>query len=703
MLNRMLTLRPAHAGLRRHCLELVLACGLIGAAGADEPVLISQFGSGSGTSLKDVVTEKSDADQFGLPLEGGDATSKYLLHPEYSKQMGASVTGAYGTMLGKDAAIGGIVTVGARAKEGIVNLGFKIDRHQFVFTLNHLRQSLEYDFLSGAERVDMTQNSAAGSYKYKLGNDSRNFLELNAYGSRTDSRNLDDATMVFDNGEFFEVANLQRRVAGGKVDGIQAKVAFAPLPGSALAASLGRERLRYDLAGGESSDTRWTKGIEWNQQLFNGYSFTARANEFASQRRYGLGVEKCVADGQQIGFDLIRIRGRDGMPDDNQARLTWAVKLGGRPSCAPRTPSPDPGDSAPTWRGRGLLDQVVLRPDFLPAQIVAKPDDTLRPQRAVGIDRTGLPAGTTIGADGTLDVPLNACVSGVTNVTRNGTAFTNAGQFSVAPSCTRLIIDTGRLPRPTAGLIDTYVVTTGDSQGCSVLTTLTVAPSAVTVTGVNNANCDTTPNAFSFAAQRDVPLNTLVESNAITVTGINAPAPVSIVGGELQIDGGAWTRSTASPNGMSVKAALTVVNGQSVRVRQTSASTHSTSVTTTLTIGGVSGAFTSTTVSAAANAAPTITNLPSLPNGVPRGTSVGLSVTFGDDKPFAGPSAVSVSASAGTISGFSGGSYGNKSFTYTAPPATVTSAAPPVTEILTFSVTDSDGVTTTASINFVAF
>jgi hypothetical protein len=75
-------------------------------------------------------------------------------------------------------------------------------------------------------------------------------------------------------------------------------------------------------------------------------------------------------------------------------------------------------------------------------------------------------------------------------------------------------------------------------------------------------------------------------------------------------------------------------------------------------------------------------------------------VTFGDDKPFGAGSAVSVGASRGTISGFAGGAYGTQSFTYTAPILAVLLS---VTETLTFTVTDSDGVTTTATVTFTVF
>jgi hypothetical protein len=69
-----------------------------------------------------------------------------------------------------------------------------------------------------------------------------------------------------------------------------------------------------------------------------------------------------------------------------------------------------------------------------------------------------------------------------------------------------------------------------------------------------------------------------VTSNTITVAGINTAAAVSITGGEYSVNSGAWT-----------PAAGTVENGDAVQVRLTSS---------TLTIGGVSGAFDVTTEAA---------------------------------------------------------------------------------------------------------
>jgi hypothetical protein len=81
-----------------------------------------------------------------------------------------------------------------------------------------------------------------------------------------------------------------------------------------------------------------------------------------------------------------------------------------------------------------------------------------------------------------------------------------------------------------------------------------------------------------------VALNTVIFSDPITVTGINSPAAISITNGAYSVGGAPFTFL----NG-------TVANGQTVIVQHTSAAAASTAVVTTLTIGGVSGSFTSTT------------------------------------------------------------------------------------------------------------
>ncbi len=100
---------------------------------------------------------------------------------------------------------------------------------------------------------------------------------------------------------------------------------------------------------------------------------------------------------------------------------------------------------------------------------------------------------------------------------------------------------------------------------------------------------DTTPDAFSFADQTDVAVSTLITSNTITVTGIDSATPISVTGGEMSINTGAFT-STAT----------TVNLNDTVQLRQTSSASNSTQTDVTLDIGGVTDIWSVTTVAASA-------------------------------------------------------------------------------------------------------
>ena len=126
--------------------------------------------------------------------------------------------------------------------------------------------------------------------------------------------------------------------------------------------------------------------------------------------------------------------------------------------------------------------------------------------------------------------------------------------------------------------------TSAATPGTGTTTTLNIGGITAPFTSTTGAVVDTTPNAFTFTNMTSVAVNTVTTSAPITVSGINAPAPISITGGTYSIEGGAFT-----------SAAGTVANGESVAVRHTSAPLSGSLTTTTLTIGGVSGAFTSTT------------------------------------------------------------------------------------------------------------
>ncbi len=104
--------------------------------------------------------------------------------------------------------------------------------------------------------------------------------------------------------------------------------------------------------------------------------------------------------------------------------------------------------------------------------------------------------------------------------------------------------------------------------------------------GGSSSPPDTTPDSFSFTAGNPVdPGEENVESPSATVQGIEEAVAISVSGGEYRIGAGGYTRTAG-----------TVSNGQSVQVRVDASDEFSSDASVTLTIGGVSGTYTVTTV-----------------------------------------------------------------------------------------------------------
>jgi hypothetical protein len=120
----------------------------------------------------------------------------------------------------------------------------------------------------------------------------------------------------------------------------------------------------------------------------------------------------------------------------------------------------------------------------------------------------------------------------------------------------------------------------------SITTTITVGGREAQYTTQSTAAvADTTPDAFVFAAQTDVERSVDATSNTVTISGISGVAVIEVVGGQYSLDCTQNFKTTAD----------IVLNGQTVCVRHGTANQFSTTVTTTLVVGGVSAAFSSTT------------------------------------------------------------------------------------------------------------
>lgn len=166
----------------------------------------------------------------------------------------------------------------------------------------------------------------------------------------------------------------------------------------------------------------------------------------------------------------------------------------------------------------------------------------------------------------------------------SGTVSGNPGDVGCGSSCNAQLVEGTDATLNAAAAQGSAFIGYGGDTACG-----TTNPCVVTMDSdktITASFASVVPDSFGFTAQSNVTRDTSVTSNTVTISGIGVAVPISIVGGEYNIDGGAFTNIAG-----------TVSAGQSVSMRLTSSSAFSTPVTATLTIGGVSAQFAVTTAS----------------------------------------------------------------------------------------------------------
>src|SRR5450830_1803164 len=408
--------------------------------------------------------------------------------PQYNQQGGAAIGGSLASPVSKNMAVGILLTAGSDKNEWLLNTGFDLTSNQrFIFSLGQLRQKLDFNFISGSQKATVRQDNIAASYQYFLGKDWLNVAEVNGYISNTGSISLGDKTYFTDSTSLYELWSDPRRIAGGRVTGVQGRLVFTPTSTTTLKVGLGAERLTYNYLTGNDTTTRATGSAELTKRLDNGFNVRASADAAAAQNRYAFGLCKSLSGASQLGVDVVTIKGRDNTFNDNQLLLSYTQSFGGSHASAfgnnPALNNVDasgvPINQAPlgtassntaalnptanTWAS-SLLEQVSRRPSFLPAQVIAKVDATATPTRLIAIDKTAAPAGSSINtATGVITAPTVTAVSGIAGITKNAVAFTNAGQFALSGN--NLVVNPNLITQPAVGAIDTYIVTMNNTTG----------------------------------------------------------------------------------------------------------------------------------------------------------------------------------------------------------------------------------------------
>lgn len=193
----------------------------------------------------------------------------------------------------------------------------------------------------------------------------------------------------------------------------------------------------------------------------------------------------------------------------------------------------------------------------------------------------------TINALTTSNVVTLTGISGCEPVSVSGTGGGSAHQFAIAggigwtnaaDQCVNNgdVVAVRHLSSPTPLDITTTELCVGAGPTvCGDFSSVTVAAD------------DAMPAPFDFGSKTGVALSTLVSSANFFINGFAVPVTASIDIGDFRVAGGPWN----GPGAMGVM----VSPGQAVQVRHTSSAMNNGTVTSTVTIGGVTGTFESTT------------------------------------------------------------------------------------------------------------
>ncbi|ARU28347.1 hypothetical protein [Cellvibrio sp. PSBB006] len=168
-------------------------------------------------------------------------------------------------------------------------------------------------------------------------------------------------------------------------------------------------------------------------------------------------------------------------------------------------------------------------------------------------------------------------------------------------------------------------ITDGQTVRVRVLTAdtgLTTTTATLTIGGISShfdvtTQVDITPDTFSFEAQTDVAFSALVESNSVTISGLDEPVIINVTGGEYSIDGAGFTPEEG-----------VIQVGESVRLRVAAADTFGTTTTATIIVGNISAEFSVTTIKD--TSAPTANVLFPLPVGMTTSNTILVRGTAND-------------------------------------------------------------------------
>jgi hypothetical protein len=309
-------------------------------------------------------------DMFGLH-------DPFSLQAVYSKLFGMTVEGTYTQILGlKDAALLEL-DLGGKQRRIAGTWGHALTTNQlFKITAENLSQNLDFDFVTGKIRKWMYQNAIGGSYVYLIKNGLFNDINLNAYYSKANSKNLPSIDYTSGSGIFRDF----RRIAGGIDKSASVGVHLLPTPATLIGIAADYDNVSYKMRN-DLSTKRDENGLGATVSLDQLINDHIKFNLLASHRKpyqdYKAEVDWLVnsTPGSSLELGVLgeRVIGNLGTRNDTQGGVNFAYTWGGNPTAKPMlygVPKADTGIS-------GLRDWVS-NPAVRMEQVLALKDERIQ-------------------------------------------------------------------------------------------------------------------------------------------------------------------------------------------------------------------------------------------------------------------------------------------------------------------------------------
>ncbi len=200
------------------------------------------------------------------------------------------------------------------------------------------------------------------------------------------------------------------------------------------------------------------------------------------------------------------------------------------------------------------------------------------------VDQTGVAPGTAVLSN----IVAVTGLAGAIPIGVSGGTYRICGDGS----CSTAPAFTGLPATITNGMFVQVQATSAATLGATTAVTLSIG-SGLDVWTVTTSEQDPDPDPFSFVNQTAVPLSTARTSNIVQVTGLQGTIPVSIANGAGSFRVCADASCATSPAFAAQPSSLT--NGAFLQVRVTSSASHSTAVSTAVSVGSYSTTWTVTT------------------------------------------------------------------------------------------------------------